>query len=57
MGIPYHYYHHHNKITEIKKHCSLISLNINGVNPPIKKKLTTDAKRRSILLLCPRNTP
>jgi hypothetical protein len=28
--------HHKNKITAIKKHCSLLTFNINGPNSPMK---------------------
>ena len=46
------------KITETSSHWSLISLNINELNSPIKKTQTNrlDTKTESILLLHIRNT-
>ena len=47
------------KLTGDSNHCSLISLNINGVNTPLKKTQANrvDMKTESILLLHTRNTP
>jgi hypothetical protein len=33
----YHYHHQHNLIKRINKHCTLMSLNINGFNSPVER--------------------
>lgn len=37
-------HHHSNKMTGINKHCSIITININGFNLPVKKYKQTKPK-------------